>query len=120
MAYTCLFGFWLIAYGKLTLYPKGNGTARNKWLSLFLGLADSCSLKNRRYAKFKLRIQNQISKKHCEKGAKAWFSPTIEDWGISMFKILSDLKDSSNGYVVKDTLIVEVEFMVISVVKKLP
>jgi hypothetical protein len=48
---------------------------------------------------------------------KHWFSTSSSDWGYSQFMPLTDLLDPCQGFLVNDTLIVEVEIIVISNVK---
>ncbi|XP_059461999.1 MATH domain and coiled-coil domain-containing protein At3g58370-like [Corylus avellana] len=53
---------------KLKLYPKGSRTGSGTWLSLYLSLDDSETLPPNRklYAKYKLRIRDQINSNHLE------------------------------------------------------
>ncbi|KAA8545761.1 hypothetical protein F0562_020788 [Nyssa sinensis] len=53
----------------LTLYPKGTASVEGESLSLFLSIADSATLPlNRKiYAKYKLRIRDQLNNKHKER-----------------------------------------------------
>lgn len=51
--------------------------------------------------------------------AHNWYCASRENWGYSSFMLLSDLNDKSKGFILKDTLIIEVEILVMSVVKYL-
>ncbi|CAL5359409.1 unnamed protein product [Camellia sinensis] len=71
---TCVFGaevFW-----NLRLYPKGDLTAKDKCLSLFLGLDDlkTFPFERKTYAKYKMRIRNQYHGEHME--IEVLFQPT--------------------------------------------
>jgi hypothetical protein len=64
-----LYLYILDIYRKLKLYPKGSGTGVGTCLSLYLILGNSETLPPNRkfYAKYKLRIRDQIHSNHCEK-----------------------------------------------------
>ncbi|KAK3207057.1 hypothetical protein Dsin_021103 [Dipteronia sinensis] len=100
---------------KLNLCLKGYKSGKDKYLSLFIWLQDCEKLvpKEKVYAKYKLRILDHSQVKTIEKTDSKWFD-TKEGWG---FHNLIPLKELSNGYLGKDTLTVEVEFDVISVIK---
>ncbi|XP_052173543.1 BTB/POZ and MATH domain-containing protein 1-like isoform X2 [Diospyros lotus] len=107
---------------KLSLYPRGQQNSSGDNISLFLVAVDHTKLHPHRklYAKYKLRVRNQVGHAHLEKEACCGFSASVGDWGFWDFKKLSHLNDPSEGYVVKDTLVVEVEIMAMSVLKKFP
>ncbi|KAH7865878.1 hypothetical protein Vadar_012609 [Vaccinium darrowii] len=94
---------------KLDLYPKGNGKAKGESLSVFLSVADreNLPLKWKIYAKFKLRVRDQVQSVHQEKKVSNWFCSSRVDWGFSRFMLLTDLNDKSKGFMVKDTVIIE-------------
>jgi hypothetical protein len=57
-------------YRKLSLYPEGNGTGVDTYLSIFLRLDDdleSLPPNRKLYAKYKLRIRDQVHGNHLEK-----------------------------------------------------
>ncbi|XP_030505740.2 MATH domain and coiled-coil domain-containing protein At3g58400-like [Cannabis sativa] len=100
---------------KLIIYPKGCQSRDGKTFSMFLKLsADSNNPDNSTiYAKYCLRVIDQINSKHYEVSElDEWFN-SFQGYG-SEFMSLEDLHKSSNGYILKDTLIVEVEFFVMS------
>ncbi|KAM6576431.1 hypothetical protein CsatB_028268 [Cannabis sativa] len=100
---------------KLIIYPKGCQSRDGKTLKMFLKLsADSNNPDNSTiYAKYCLRVIDQINSKHYEVSElDEWFN-SFQGYG-SEFMSLEDLHKSSNGYILKDTLIVEVEFFVMS------
>nr|GLL24281.1 uncharacterized protein LOC109159016 isoform X2 [Ipomoea trifida] len=104
---------------KLRLYPSGNIIAKGKHLSLFLVLADSSNLKDHGrelYAKYRLRICNQLksNENHEKQVVPCYFGGTTEAWGYSEFMNLDQLDSATKGFLVNDTLIVQVEFMVLS------
>ncbi|XP_059461405.1 uncharacterized protein LOC132190430 [Corylus avellana] len=107
---------------KLKLFPNGVGKGADTCLSLFLmSLGDSEILypNKKVYAKFKLRIRNQINSNHHERTVEYWFSGPNIDYGFSEFLSLRDLKNTSNGYLVGDVLFFECKIDVISLVKDL-
>ncbi|XP_059462009.1 uncharacterized protein LOC132191005 [Corylus avellana] len=104
---------------KLNLYPKGSGTGLGTCLSLYLILDGSKSLPHNRkvYAKYKLRIRDQINSNHLENTAEYWFCGTNIGYGCTEFLTLGDLRDTSKGYLVGDALFIECKIDVISVVE---
>ncbi|XP_062165031.1 uncharacterized protein LOC133871622 [Alnus glutinosa] len=60
----------------LFLYPEGNKTGAGTYLSLYLTLDGSeILLPNRKlYAKYKVRIRDQLNSNHLEKTEENWFS----------------------------------------------
>ncbi|XP_060671452.1 uncharacterized protein LOC132803192 [Ziziphus jujuba] len=106
---------------KLLVYPNGNGRAKNKSISIFLSLADwgSCQMQEAVYAEFKLRLLDQVNGKHVERNVDEsyCFKGNVVGYGLGYpsFMSLSDLRDASKGFIVKDTLIVEVDLRFISV-----
>uniref|UniRef100_A0A199UC08 MATH domain-containing protein n=1 Tax=Manihot esculenta TaxID=3983 RepID=A0A199UC08_MANES len=99
----------------LLVFPKGN---KVDYLSMYLEVADSTSLPQgwSRDAEFNLAVVNQINnsltvRKYTEHVFKAF----DKDWGFTSFIPLSKIKNSAEGYLVGDTLILEVEILVRSV-----
>ncbi|GMQ01162.1 hypothetical protein CsSME_00047897 [Camellia sinensis var. sinensis] len=107
---------------KLELYPRGNAKPEGESLSLFLAVADyeALPLNWKVYAKFKLQIKDQINGSHIEKITQCWFCASTRDWGFSSFEKLCNINDRGSSFIMKDTLIVEVEIMVMSAVKNFP
>ncbi|CAH9100933.1 unnamed protein product [Cuscuta epithymum] len=103
---------------KLLVYPSGDSRANGQYLSLFLELLDVEGLiahGRKIYAKFILRICNHlVILKHKEIEVAKFFGDEAGSWGHPKFMKLSVLESSSNGFLVKDSLIVEVEFKLIS------
>ncbi|XP_059653033.1 uncharacterized protein LOC132300102 isoform X2 [Cornus florida] len=102
---------------KVLLYPRGNGEGKGKWLSLFLKVADSEKLTPKLYAKYKLRIRDQVNDKHYEWEASVWFCAMNRSFGYGFFMSLSNLNDKSKGFIMNDTVIIEAEISMLSVVK---
>ncbi|XP_059460837.1 ubiquitin C-terminal hydrolase 12-like [Corylus avellana] len=102
---------------KLKLYPKGSGTGVGTCLSLYLILGDSETLlPNRKfYAKYKLRITDQIHSNHREKTVDQWFSVPGNGYGVHEFLSMRDLRDTSKGYLVRDGLLIECKMDAISI-----
>ncbi|KVI10825.1 MATH-like protein, partial [Cynara cardunculus var. scolymus] len=101
---------------KLSLYPKGFRTRRNTNLSIFLRPHEVGSGSNagpssrsndwRVYAKFKIRVKNQEAGE-----ADHWFCNAADGWGFPCFMLLSDLHDSTKGFLFDDNLIVEAQIL---------
>ncbi|KAL5857125.1 hypothetical protein ACOSQ3_004583 [Xanthoceras sorbifolium] len=106
---------------KLKFYPKGNKSQKGKSLSLYLWLADWESVEPKRkvYAKYKLRVLDHSEVNTIEKPASKWFDSKTGQ-GYHDFIPLDDIYELSNGYLKNDTLILEVEFDVISAIKVRP
>nr|GMC90045.1 MATH domain and coiled-coil domain-containing protein At2g01790-like [Ipomoea batatas] len=101
---------------KLQVFPKGDSSAKDKNLSLFLESVDSSNLTvnngRRLYAKYKLRICNQLKPgEDQEKEATCVFggSPAVTRWGYYYFLLLNQLESVAKGFLLNDTLIVEME-----------
>ncbi|CAL5329409.1 unnamed protein product [Camellia sinensis] len=99
---------------QLSLYPKGLGTAKGKSLSVFLKLADWETIPSEQkvYAEYKFVIRDQVQSNHFykdEEVVKNWFVPSGIGYGYRDFLSLSDLNDTSKGFLVNDAIIVEAE-----------
>nr|XP_015867875.1 MATH domain and coiled-coil domain-containing protein At3g58370-like [Ziziphus jujuba var. spinosa] len=102
---------------KLRVYPKGDGKAKDTSFSFYLTLQDwgSRPMKKAVYAEYNLRVFNQLNDdEHVEKIGSNWFKHET-GWGFRSFMSLRDLRDASKGFIVRDTLIVDIVFLVISV-----
>ncbi|XAR72976.1 Ubiquitinyl hydrolase 1 [Bertholletia excelsa] len=106
----------------LVLHPKGHGKGRGEYVSIFLSVAnhEARPLNWKVYAKYKLRIRCSSVFPHVEKVARCWFCSSILSRGFSNFMLLSELRDRCYWFLPGDTLIVEVEIMVMSATKNLP
>ncbi|KAG6780860.1 hypothetical protein POTOM_013739 [Populus tomentosa] len=104
----------------LLVYPKGNSTEKGKSLSIYLEMEDFETLPCGRttYAEYMLRVRDQLFGKHIEKKAYSHFSNSIKDWGHLNFMSLDDVNALPKGFLVNDTLAVEVQIHVITVVKE--
>ncbi|XP_065635173.1 MATH domain and coiled-coil domain-containing protein At3g58370 isoform X1 [Quercus suber] len=102
---------------KILVYPKGNSIGKAKAISVYLCSCNCLLLDLKYFAKFKLRIRDQINKNHVENTAKHWFSKSLKAGGFSQFLLLENLNDASKGFLVNDTLIVEAEIMAVSNIK---
>ncbi|CAL5381002.1 unnamed protein product [Camellia sinensis] len=104
----------------LCLYPKGSSEEKDKYLSLYLRLYNGEEFPPERklYAHYSLCIRNQHNGKHKKFTGGSWFSATSHfGYGDSTLFSLTDLRDSSKGFLVNDTLIVECKVIVVSEVK---
>ncbi|KAM7470519.1 hypothetical protein LguiA_008702 [Lonicera macranthoides] len=103
---------------KLLVDPKGSGDCKGKSLSIFLQLADYATLPphTRVYAEYKLATKSQTTGKNSETKCTAWFCDS-KGYGRRNFMWLNDLNDKSKGYIVSDSLIIEVVFIIIGIAK---
>ncbi|KAH7522735.1 hypothetical protein FEM48_Zijuj07G0170000 [Ziziphus jujuba var. spinosa] len=107
---------------RLLVYPNGpNKKAKDKSFSLYITLADwkSNPTKKPVYAEYMLRALDQVNGRHVEKKGYRWFKYNAPNYGsgYSKFMELKDLYEASKGLIVNNTLIVEVDLLIISVTK---
>ncbi|XP_059460274.1 ubiquitin C-terminal hydrolase 12-like [Corylus avellana] len=104
---------------RLELEESESETGPDTCLSLYLCLGDSETLPSNRklYAKFKLRIRDQIHSNHLEKTFEYWFSDPHDSYGVQELLLMRDLQDVSKGYLVRDGLLIECKIDVISIFK---
>ncbi|XP_050209543.1 uncharacterized protein LOC126660218 [Mercurialis annua] len=104
----------------IKIYPKGDEEAEGKSLSIYLVLKDDATFKHGRklYAEYMLRVRNQFEGEHLEFEGHSEFE-SWTGWGYSDIMSLSDLNDTSKGFIHKNTLIVEVEIQAMTVIKGL-
>ncbi|CAL9184647.1 unnamed protein product [Musa hybrid cultivar] len=98
---------------RLLLFPKGNNVDS---LSIYMDAADSASLVFgwTRFAHFGLTVINQIkSNRSITKDCQNIFCALRNDWGFSHFMPLSEVHNSSEGFLVNDTLIIEADVTVL-------
>ncbi|KAI3878553.1 hypothetical protein MKX03_006022, partial [Papaver bracteatum] len=98
---------------RLLAFRRGCNT--NGYLSIYL-VAIEC--KEWQFAKFSLSIVDQANNKDTlKKDTEDMFRFTKDesDWGFDEFIQLKELKDPSNGYIVNDACIIEVEFCLDSI-----
>ncbi|PNX99472.1 ubiquitin carboxyl-terminal hydrolase family protein, partial [Trifolium pratense] len=94
---------------RLLIFPYGNNV---DFLSVYLAVANSYSLPCdwSRHANFSMKVVNQyyyyLSKR---KVMKHRFNERESDWGFRYFIPFDELYNPSRGYLVNDTLVVEVE-----------
>ncbi|ESQ27823.1 hypothetical protein EUTSA_v10018700mg [Eutrema salsugineum] len=91
----------------LKVYPNGVGSATGNSLSLFLLSASN----ETDYVRAKLRVLDQIRFTHLEKQLEGWPNATENGWGLDKFVTLADIKNATKGFLVNDTLKVEVEIL---------
>ncbi|KAM7502426.1 hypothetical protein LguiB_001330 [Lonicera macranthoides] len=101
----------------LSMYPSGCLGGKNQNLSLFL-TADwvKQNPRLRLYAEFKLRMKNQLNNTYYDAGQYRFCASSIA-CGSHTFVSLVDLKKVSNGFLVNDTIIFEVEITALSLIK---
>ncbi|CAH2067098.1 unnamed protein product [Thlaspi arvense] len=94
----------------LKVYPNGAGPATGNSLSLFLLSASN----EKEYVKAKFRVLNQNQTNNVEKQVGGWPNATENGWGIDNLIPLSDIRNATKGFLVDDTLKVQVEILSIS------
>ncbi|KAM7262252.1 hypothetical protein ACFE04_021329 [Oxalis oulophora] len=84
---------------RVLIFPKGNN---KDYLSVYLDVPDLATLPYgwSRHAKFDIENEHEFNVKE-------------SDWGFTSFMHLSDLNDTTKGYLVNDTLTVEAEVEVV-------
>ncbi|KAL5101398.1 hypothetical protein RYX36_005725 [Vicia faba] len=94
---------------RVLIFPKGNNVMDH--LSVYLEIANSAKLLSgwSSYAEFSLIVVNQINNEYTErKDTQHHFNEQESDWGFTSFIPLDILNDPGGGYLVNDTLVVEV------------
>ncbi|KAH9685455.1 TRAF-like family protein [Citrus sinensis] len=120
---------------QLVVYPAGSGADRGNYLTVSLKLADYQKVTPKKpvYAEFKFKIPNQYSRNRAgaeQKGeyppftginsllASYYFFNSAAEKESSKFLSRDDLYDTTKGYLPSnETLVVEVQFLVVSVIK---
>ncbi|GMI78955.1 hypothetical protein like AT3G17380 [Hibiscus trionum] len=103
----------------LMVFPKGDARCKDTHLSVYLELAEPHTLLPKRevYVKYKLRLRDQINSKHFEFINESRFTSSSPCRAFSEFLSSEYLSNSSWGFMVNDSLIVESEFILISKVE---
>ncbi|KAL9451365.1 hypothetical protein AB3S75_013015 [Citrus x aurantiifolia] len=106
---------------QLVVYPAGSGADRGNYLTVSLKLADYQKVTPKKpvYAEFKFKIPNQYSRNRAgaEQTVKYFFNSAAEKES-SKFLSRDDLYDTTKGYIPSnETLVVEVQFLVVSLIK---
>ncbi|XP_043811542.1 MATH domain and coiled-coil domain-containing protein At3g58270-like [Manihot esculenta] len=99
----------------LLLFPKGNNVNH---LSIYLDVADSTSLPQGwiRDAKISFAVKNQLNNSlTVREDTRHVFQALAKDWGFKSFIPLGKIKDSAEGNLVGNMLLVEVEVLVHSI-----
>ncbi|KAG2304400.1 hypothetical protein Bca52824_033051 [Brassica carinata] len=103
---------WEILSIDKTVYPNGNGTGEGNSLSLYVILSENQTLKpyEKVYVRAKLRVLDQKQSKHLQKPILSWFDTPGEGSGFEQFVSFTDLKNPAKGFIVDDSLSVQVQF----------
>ncbi|CAK8544315.1 unnamed protein product [Lathyrus sativus] len=102
---------------KLLLYPNGVVEGKGICVSLFLALdASTLPANTKLVVECTLRAKDQISGQHAQRKFNRKFSSSNLVWGSRQLVTLTKLKNLSNGFLVEDTCIFEVEFLVVGLV----
>ncbi|KAH7565357.1 hypothetical protein JRO89_XS09G0194300 [Xanthoceras sorbifolium] len=100
------------------LYPNGRVDGKGNSISIFLDVSRSSTPQGTKlFVKYLLRVKDQKNGKHIEKKGDYLYSPS-NDYasGWSNFLSLAKLKDTEEGYLVDDTLIIEAEATLLGLV----
>ncbi|XP_008465935.2 uncharacterized protein LOC103503506 isoform X1 [Cucumis melo] len=111
---------------KIRLFPSGDWQAKPGFFSMYLMLSNLIAHPKgaQVYVEYEMAVLSQLEAVPPVKETyTCWFkSGCIEIYkgcGASNFMSLSDLKERTKGYLVNDTLVVEVKINVISTIKKI-
>ncbi|XP_019056504.1 PREDICTED: uncharacterized protein LOC104801399 isoform X2 [Tarenaya hassleriana] len=103
---------------RIRIYPRGNNKGKGKSLSVYLSgdRFTSDALEAKTYVGFKLRLFDQIRRKHFQRSlGPEWYSAEPgEDRGFEEFAPLADIDDKSKGYLVDDQIFVGVQIDFVS------
>ncbi|XP_061351808.1 MATH domain and coiled-coil domain-containing protein At3g27040-like [Gastrolobium bilobum] len=98
---------------RIVIYPEGNNVL--DFLSIFLGAGDIANLPYgwSKFAKFKLALMNQVNGKMTKtRETEYLFNAEEISCGFASFIRLGELWDSSGGFIMNDTCIIEAEISV--------
>ncbi|KAF2282782.1 hypothetical protein GH714_043078 [Hevea brasiliensis] len=103
----------------LLLYPNGNSEEKGKCLSMFLQLEDSKPFDSgqKLYTEFILRVRDQLLGVHHEQKGNNKYCTSAINCGFRRLILLSDLNDASKGFILDNTVIIEVQIPLMTVVK---
>ncbi|XP_068331848.1 MATH domain and coiled-coil domain-containing protein At3g58340-like [Pyrus communis] len=105
---------------KINLYPKGNNPGKGTHISLYLELDDPKKRAGSKvFAVFSLSIVDQMHARQESIIGHNWFCTSNLTWGWPKFISLDTLNQAGNGFLVKDTCIVEAEVTVHGIVTAL-
>ncbi|KAI8556260.1 hypothetical protein RHMOL_Rhmol05G0239100 [Rhododendron molle] len=99
---------------RVLMFPKGNNVEH---LSMYLDVADSATLPHgwSRHAQFSLAVINQRTNKFTvRKDTVHKFSAEASDWGFTSFWPLVELNDPLKGFLVNDTVILEIDVAILN------
>ncbi|WCJ34692.1 TRAF-like family protein [Euphorbia peplus] len=102
---------------KVKIYPRGYANEMGSSMSLFLELVNGAKLppNNQVWAEFKLRVIDQRQDKHVVHSVQSWYNSSGYTKGIFKFMPIGDMYEAKKGFVMNDNLIIEVEFLNVSV-----
>ncbi|KAE9447959.1 hypothetical protein C3L33_20142, partial [Rhododendron williamsianum] len=99
---------------RVLMFPKGNAVEH---LSMYLDVADSATLPHgwSRHAQFSLAVVDQrINKFSVRRDTVHKFSAGVSDWGFTSFLPLVELNDPVRGFLVNDTVILEIAVTILN------
>ncbi|KAJ4906016.1 TRAF-like family protein [Raphanus sativus] len=107
---------------QLAINPSGSGSASGKAVSLFFYLTANQRTGDYEavYVLAKFQVLNQRKLSNIQMELENWYGITSFGWGFNEFISFDDLRDSSKGFLVDDTLMVQVELEAISTTKYFP
>ncbi|XP_056174165.1 uncharacterized protein LOC115687215 [Syzygium oleosum] len=104
---------------RLQVFPKGYAANQGKSLTVYLELLGARDLPPKRkvYCEYNLRVLDQLNGNHKEHKGSGWFTASAPIWGYGDFMSLENLCKPSKGFIYNDVLIVQVQFLAVSVAK---
>ncbi|EYU41010.1 hypothetical protein MIMGU_mgv1a026254mg [Erythranthe guttata] len=100
---------------KISLYPKGNGEAAGRGVSIYLYYVGSERVK----ASYTIQIKNQVSDEHKNQiRTGRWFSASNDNWGWGTFMEIATINDPEKGFIVNDSCLLDIEISVLAVAKQ--
>ncbi|GAB2275089.1 hypothetical protein Dimus_009856 [Dionaea muscipula] len=97
---------------KLEMCPQGDARVKGKNISIFLSFGDDSKLTiggGKIFVEFEIILKDQLGSNDIKRSGRRWFQANGGAWGYPAFLSLSDLKDPTKGYLLKDELIIEAD-----------
>ncbi|KAL7106185.1 hypothetical protein ACP275_07G096200 [Erythranthe tilingii] len=94
---------------KVTLYPKGNGEATGRSVSIYLHFVGSETVK----ACYTIWIKNQVSNEHVKRTDTQWFSASVYNSGwLSLMELASFNDPTKKGFTANKRCLLDIEISV--------
>ncbi|XP_012833035.1 PREDICTED: uncharacterized protein LOC105953899 [Erythranthe guttata] len=93
---------------KVTLYPKGNGEATGRSVSIYLHYVGSETVK----ACYTIWIKNPVSNEHVQRTDTQWFSASVNNSGWLSFIEFASFNDPTKGFTANKRCLLDIEISV--------